>query len=405
MKINKNIFTQTRKKLIKMYVSTVGGFLIIPTLLIYIFFTTTLYNNVDSEINSEFQNISQQLDASSYFRPITIKDPKDMVFVYDGDRIKYFTKNEYFDTLVPRISNNKIGKFTNYTNEGHIFRCVSQYKGDLLIQIVRNIDSEVYSKRRLLYTLSIAIIISLIGIYFVALYLTKKVLVPIENVWKNQADFIQEASHELRTPISIISSKLENMLRNPDKTINEEIEKIAVSMSEIRKMNKMVNGLLDLSKADVINDINVEKVDLISLLREVHESYEDISMIQEKKFEFICSEEVFEVDTDQDKLKQLILILISNAFKYTSRGDSIKIILERNLDKAVISISDTGCGIKKEDLNKIFDRFFRSEEVRANHIEGSGIGLSIAKLIAMNLSIKIKVKSDVGEGTTFSLMI
>ncbi|MCR1954470.1 HAMP domain-containing histidine kinase [Clostridioides mangenotii] len=405
--INKNIFSETKNHLIKMYILVVGSFMIIFSFFIFIYFTAMTYSGVDNEIKSEFNNIIIQLKSTSFFDPIRLEDPKDMVYVYENDRIRYYTQNEYFDEILPNIESEKINGFYKYTKNGHTFRALSVVEGKYKIQIIRNIDSELNSRRQITSGLLIAILVFIVITYFVAVYLTRKALIPIENVWKNQAKFIQDASHELRTPITIVSSKLESMLKHPENTVNDEVEKIAVVMKETRKIKKMINDLLSLSKEDTIINIHLKEVDLVSLINEISNDYLDIAKIQDKKFEILSEFEELSIQTDREKLRECILILIDNAFKYTTIGDSISIELKESFAKGGVSIliKDTGCGIKESELPYIYDRFFRSENVRDKDIDGSGIGLSIAKMISKNLSIKINVRSKLGEGTEFELLV
>ncbi|EQH99365.1 UNVERIFIED_ORG: his Kinase A domain protein [Clostridioides difficile Y384] len=329
-----------------------------------------------------------------------------MVYVYEDGRISYYTQNEYFDELLPDRRLDKKNSFFKYTENGYTFRELNVDVGRYQIQIIRNIDSEMNSLRQLTSVLIIGILISVIITYFVAVYLTRKALIPIETAWKNQAKFIQDASHELRTPITIVSSKLESMLKSPESTVNDEVETIATAMKETRRLKKMITDLLSLTKEDSIVKVNLEEIDLEKLLEEISEDYIDIAEFQEKRFVFNSKLKNKVIITDKNKLRQLILIFIDNAFKYTKLGDEIALELKEDIeDEVTLLISDTGIGIKKEEIPLIFDRFFRSENVRNKDLEGSGIGLSIARMISLNLSIDINVTSDVDIGTTFELSI
>ncbi|MDR0879208.1 MAG: HAMP domain-containing histidine kinase [Clostridioides sp.] len=404
---NNDIFTKTKKQLIKTYILVVGGFMLLLSVLIFSYFTVTTYKNVDSDITSEYQNIMMQMQNTSYMRPIELRDPKDMVYVYSEKRIIYYTRNEYFGEILPSVENKKERELFTYQKNGFNFRILDIVNGKYNVQVIRNIDSELGARNQLMWTLLMAAVFSMILTYFVAVYLTKKALVPIEDVWDNQAKFIQDASHELRTPITIVSSKLEGMLKHPNNTVNDEVEKIAIAMGETRKIKKMVSDLLDLSKADAVISLHVEQIEAIGFLNEICEDYEDIAQMQGKRFELTSDCDKIDITTDKAELEKLIKIFIDNAFKYTSADDVITMKIEE--DKfdgfASVSISDTGYGIKKEEIPHIFDRFFRSENVRDKDIDGSGIGLSIAKLLADNLYIDIKVDSQFGIGTTFKLEI
>lgn len=242
----------------------------------------------------------------------------------------------------------------------------------------------------------------------ISLYLTKKALIPIETAWKNQAKFIQDASHELRTPITIVSSKLESLLKNPESTIGDEAETVAIAMKETRRLKKMVNDLLSLTKEDGIVQLNKENLDLKTLIDEITEDYFDIAEYQDKEFSCDILTENTDVYTDKNKFKQILRIFIDNAFKYTKPGDSIGVVVkedEDDKDKLIISVNDSGIGISKEDLPNLFDRFFRSDNVRNKDIDGSGIGLSIADVTAKNIGVEIGVTSEYGKGSSFFIKI
>lgn len=403
--INKNVFNKTKVSLIKINVAVVVSFFIIFSIFIYSYFQGLTYNSVDKNLNDELENITVQLTSSAIFSPIVLKDPSNMVYIYEGNRVKYYTRNGYFEDMLPKLRENKKNSFFTYTENGYTFRELSLEIGKYKIQIIRNIDAQINSFKQLIYVFVIGIIIAIIITYFIALYLTKKALIPIETAWNNQAKFVQDASHELRTPISIVSSKLESMLRSPDSTISDEVELIADAMKETRRIKKMINDLLCLTKEDSITTLNKEEVNIEQLINEISNDYLDIAEIQNKKFNINLNAENKIIITDKNKLRQLILIFIDNAFKYTNENDIICINLTEEGRDIIITIEDSGMGIKDDEISNIFDRFFRSENVRSKDIDGSGIGLSIAKMLSTSLDIDINVKSKLNEFTKFNLII
>lgn len=403
--INKNVFNKTKVSLIKINVAVVVSFFIIFSIFIYSYFQGLTYNSVDKNLNDELENITVQLTSSAMFSPIVLKDPSNMVYIYEGNRVKYYTRNGYFEDMLPKLRENKKNSFFTYTENGYTFRELSLEIGKYKIQIIRNIDSQINSFKQLIYVFVIGIIIAIIITYFIALYLTKKALIPIETAWNNQAKFVQDASHELRTPISIVSSKLESMLRSPNSTISDEVELIADAMKETRRIKKMINDLLCLTKEDSITTLNKEEVNIEQLINEISNDYLDIAEIQNKKLNINLNAENKIIITDKNKLRQLILIFIDNAFKYTNENDIICINLTEEGRDIIITIEDSGMGIKDDEISNIFDRFFRSENVRSKDIDGSGIGLSIAKMLSTSLDIDINVKSKLNEFTKFNLII
>lgn len=403
--INKKVFNKTKSSLIKINIAVVLGFLILFSIFIYTYFKGVTYKSIDNKLNDELESIAIQLTRRSIVYPVT-KNPSNMIYVYKGDRVRYYTpQNGYFSDVLPNRYTNKLNDIFTFSENGYTFRELNVEIGEYQIQIIRNIDSEISSLRQLIFVFIIGILISLIITYYLAIYLTKKALVPIETAWNNQAKFIQDASHELRTPISIISSKLERMLKHPNSTISDEVETIADAMSEIRRSKKMISDLLSLTKEEAITKLSISDVNIKDFIKDICIDYIDIADIQEKKFDIYFNLKNETIFTDKNKLRQLLLIFIDNAFKYTKEKDYISINLnQKDNTYTEISIIDSGVGIKQEDIPYIFDRFFRSENVRDKDIDGSGIGLSIAKMIAINLGAEISVKCEKNE-TEFKIII
>lgn len=403
--INKKVFNKTKSSLIKINIVVVLSFLILFSIFIYAYFKGVTYKSIDNKLNNELESIAIQLTRQSMIYPVT-KYPSNMIYIYKRDRVMYYTpQNGYFSDVLPNRYTNKLNDIFTFSENGYTFRELNVEIDEYQIQIIRNIDSEISSLRQLIFVFIIGILISLIITYYLAVYLTKKALIPIETAWNNQAKFIQDASHELRTPISIISSKLERMLKYPNSTISDEVETIADAMSEIRRSKKMISDLLSLTKEEAITKLNITEVNIKNFIKDICVDYVDIADIQEKRFEMNFNLKNETIFTDENKLRQLLLIFIDNAFKYTKENDFIAInINQKDNVYTEIFIIDSGVGIKQEDIPYIFDRFFRSENVRDKDIEGSGIGLSIAKMIAINLGAEISVKCE-NNKTEFKIII
>lgn len=403
--INKKVFNKTKSSLIKINIAVVLSFLILFSIFIYTYFKGVTYKSIDNKLNNELESIAIQLTRQSMIYPVT-KYPSNMIYIYKRDRVMYYTpQNGYFSDVLPNRYTNKLNDIFTFSENGYTFRELNVEIDEYQIQIIRNIDSEISSLRQLIFVFIIGILISLIITYYLAVYLTKKALIPIETAWNNQAKFIQDASHELRTPISIISSKLERMLKHPNSTISDEVETIADAMSEIRRSKKMISDLLSLTKEEAITKLNITEVNIKNFITDICVDYVDIADIQEKRFEMNFNLKNETIFTDENKLRQLLLIFIDNAFKYTKENDFIAInINQKDNVYTEIFIIDSGVGIKQEDIPYIFDRFFRSENVRDKDIEGSGIGLSIAKMIAINLGVEISVKCE-NNKTEFKIII
>lgn len=380
-------------------------FMILVSCFIYNYFKFSVISGIDNNIAEEYHFVKNQFKKDSIMNPISLQDPKDILYIYEDKSILYYTRNRYFGISLPTNNMGKEDGFIYENVNGYNFRSlIVKEDNNYRFKIMRNIDSEILSMGNMLTLLILVDTMSLLLVYVIARYLSSKALKPIETSWNNQVKFVQDASHELRTPVAIIQSKLESLLKQPDVVIEEEAETIAVAMRETRQLKKMISELLSLTKEESIVKLNIERVDMEVLFKETFESYIEIADYQEKTFDYQIKMKNNIIYTDKNKLNQLIRIFVDNAFKYTETSDKISITAsEKGRDRIIILIEDTGIGISDKDQKRIFERFFRSDSVRATEVEGSGIGLSIAKLIATTLYGNIKVKSKLGQGTSFTI--
>lgn len=401
---NNEILNKTRKKLIYTIMAVVELFMIFISVFIYSYLNANTINKVKYDLNKEYERIIEHIYKydMDFLEPV---NPKNIVYIYKYDELYYYTQNRYIGSNMPVFDKKYNDKFIYENIKGYNFKSYCNSKGPYSVKIIKNIDSEVENKSNLIALLLFVDNLSLVLIYIIAKYIANKALEPIEKTWDNQVKFIQDASHELRTPISIVLSKLEIALKNPDAKIEDEAENLAVAMRESRQIKKMISELLKLTKEDAIVKLNIDKTDLEVLITDLCESLSEVAEFQDKDFIIDVNMEDANIQTDKERLRQLIRIFVDNAIKYTSAGDKISVRASEKGSNVIVSIEDTGIGISKEDQKHIFDRFFRSDSVRSTDIEGSGIGLSIAYLMASSLNAKINVKSDLGKGTTFDIVI
>jgi signal transduction histidine kinase len=225
----------------------------------------------------------------------------------------------------------------------------------------------------------------------------------IETSYESQKQFVSDASHELRTPIAVIQGYI-NML-NRWGSSNEEVlqESIEAIQNEARSMQDLVEKLLFLSRHDK------KTLKLTKKRFNMRPLVED--MVKETKLvagNRIISHPIMEdviIYGDKQALKQAIRIFIDNAVKYTKDGDEISILCQKINDDCVITVSDTGIGMTKKDIDHIFNRFYRSDHVRNQNISGHGLGLSLAKLIILAHTGKIKIRSQFKKGSSFIITI
>ncbi|MGB4438188.1 MAG: HAMP domain-containing sensor histidine kinase [Sedimentibacter sp.] len=225
----------------------------------------------------------------------------------------------------------------------------------------------------------------------------------IEEGYKTQQQFVSDASHELRTPIAVIKGYV-NMLDRwgkNDKAVLEE--SISAIKNETESMQDLIEKLLFIARSDK-SALTYTKEDFkISII--LNEIEKETKMIDSKhKFYFKFYDDA-NIYGDINRIKQAIRILIDNAMKFTPQDGYIMMSSFLQDDYYVIKVEDTGIGIEKKDLEKIFERLYRAEQSRSKEIGGHGLGLSIAKIIVLGHKGKIKVKSTLGKGSEFSIML
>lgn len=225
----------------------------------------------------------------------------------------------------------------------------------------------------------------------------------IELSYESQKQFVSDASHELRTPIAVIqgyAGMLKRWGSEDEEVLKESIEAIS---NEAKSMQDLVEKLLFLSRHDK-KTLNLKKKKF-NMCPVVEEMVKETKMVVQNRNIAVDLLEDVVVYGDQQSLKQAVRIFLDNAVKYSRDGDSITVSLKNENGSCILSVSDTGIGMKKEDVKKIFDRFYRAEEARTGKVEGHGLGLSIAKLIVLNHAGSIKVRSKYGAGTTFTIIL
>ncbi|WP_226668801.1 sensor histidine kinase [Metabacillus litoralis] len=234
--------------------------------------------------------------------------------------------------------------------------------------------------------------------------LSKRMMKPIIYSWNKQAEFVENASHELRTPLTIIQNKLELLLTQPHEKIINKFENIALSLSETRRLSKLTTDLLTLARADSDTPLMKESLAIDSFIEKASAPYVEIAESQDKHFWLNLGSRL-QLSVDEVRFHQLLVILLDNALKYTSENDSIGIKTYVEDQRFVLEVTDTGIGIKEENIQHIFDRFYREDRARSRDSGGSGLGLSIAQWIVNKHDGTIKVIRHPQKGTTFKIKL
>jgi heavy metal sensor kinase len=227
----------------------------------------------------------------------------------------------------------------------------------------------------------------------------------IEQAFIRVTQFTADASHELRTPISLIRTEAEIALRRSrgDAEYREALRHILL---EAERTSALVEELLSLARADSGREtLRISSVHLSTIVRVVSEQWRELMAARNLTFTCDVTDEEITILGDRNALQRLLTVLLDNAAKYTPAPGTVELHLELKGELAAIRVSDSGIGIALEDQPKIFDRFYRADKARSRNLEGAGIGLAIAQWIVQQHKGSITVQSSPAKGSTFLVQL
>ncbi|SHD75670.1 sensor histidine kinase [Schnuerera ultunensis] len=269
------------------------------------------------------------------------------------------------------------------------------------------LDVTMYKKTlfQLLITLLSVGLIMLFAIFIISLYFANRAIKPIAEAWERQKQFVADASHELKTPLSIINANYDVLLTNQEETIQSQLKWLDYIKIGTDRMTKLINDLLSLAKMEDVR-FPIQKVtfNMSDAINDVILSMEPVVAEKDIKLTHLIEPDII-VKSDQEKIKLVVTILFDNAVKYTDEKGQIDISLIRSKRHVTFTIKNSGKGIAKQDLPKIFDRFYRVDPSRTQEISGYGLGLSIAKTIMDRLGGEIYATSVENKYTTFTFIL
>lgn len=217
--------------------------------------------------------------------------------------------------------------------------------------------------------------------------------------------FFSNVSHEFRTPLTLMLGPIQDALADRDNLIPRERERIEVIHRNGLRLLKLVNSLLDFSRIEAGRaQANLEPTDLPMLTRELASNFRSAIEKAGLDFNVACAPLSQAANVDRDMWEKIVLNLLSNAFKFTFEGE-IAVDLYEVDGNAILRVRDTGAGIPEEELPRLFERFHRVEGSRGRSIEGSGIGLALVQELVKFHGGDVRVESELGEGTEFTVSI
>jgi two-component system phosphate regulon sensor histidine kinase PhoR len=226
------------------------------------------------------------------------------------------------------------------------------------------------------------------------------------KVEKMRRDFVANVSHELRTPLSIFRGYLETLIDDPHQPPGELLRILEVMERHSNRLNALVEDVLSLARLESPGmELTLSDVDLPELLHSVMRDWEKRLAAKQLKSHLNFPGNLPRLRADETRLQELIYNLLDNAVKYSKPGGTVFLRAEPAGESIRISVADQGIGIPENDLPRIFERFYRADKSRSNEHPGTGLGLSIVKHIAQLHSGSVEAESELGKGTTISVVL
>ena len=249
--------------------------------------------------------------------------------------------------------------------------------------------------------------ITLLFFFFIVLFLSNWALMPVEKTWNQQKQFIADASHELKTPLTVLLANMDILENNKSDTIQSQIKWIQASKQEAKQMKNLIEEMLFLAKSDA-NRVDNSKTTIIvsDTLFSLILSMEVIAFEKNVIINYASTiDENLYTIANEKQLVSLLSILLENASKYSYEETSITAKLKREQSKIKFELNNFGPVIPKHEIAHIFERFYRVDKSRNKEHGGYGLGLSIAKKITDENNMKISVESSAEKGTTFRVIM
>lgn len=392
------IFTKLQQKFF--YIPLVIGWVLVVLACSLIFYIT--YEKTMTKVQS---NLLKASDAP-YFQ----SDNFLYIFDKNGSLTVSQLENAYTESEIEEITvflkAETDNKFT--IKSGKHFMYVKSSSVDDGITTVKYVIIEYTDDMETLTALAITLIVlgfaALLGIFLFCYFYSKSTIAPVKASFIQQQELIANASHELKTPLTIVRTNLDLITSDPDSTVKDNEKWLNSTVEQVNRMNTMILDMLELSRIDAGKASRYMRLPVVlnDCLQGTLLSFEAPCYEKNITLEFIAREKAT-VLASNEEIEKLSTILLDNAIKYTPDNGKITVKIQRVKQRRAVQLSftNTGAGIPEEHLERIFDRFYKVDPSHKETHNSFGLGLSIAKSLVVSLKGSIKCESKLGEYTSF----
>lgn len=397
------MFEQLRIKVAIKQTITLGIMLIIGLSMIYLYsyykMTGTIEDNLDILESTPFLGENNENYEE---RPPMLRDS--LSIYIDKNNLYYLSDTDYYpntttEAIINYVARSKEPKSKIRVEGNYIaYRTETNFLGRFIY--IYDYTKEFTALRNVGIIIAVSGSLGIITIALFSVYSAKKSVMPIENTFNKQQELVANASHELKTPLTIINADL-SILNSSRNSFNpEQIKWIDSISSQVGRMSMLINDMLELARVDAVSEKQIfEAVSLSDIGYSVVLGAEVLAYENQITFTSKIEPDI-RISGISANIEKLVYILVENALKYTNKGGEVDVNIYSERKRAILKVKNTGEGIDKDYLPKLFDRFYRADESRQS--TGSfGLGLSIAKAIVDIHSGAISVNSKADEYTEF----
>ncbi len=418
-----NVFQQSRRKLTLYYSLIMAVFLIVLVILVH----QSMEWSMESEQARELVETAGRIAGGQEYllqHPELLEDAEewrtssDRLFFYvfdaEGEAINFSRASTQLEPFVLDVISRwdtEAGEVAVVADEGkrrHVRvmmtaqTMMAEGEPVATVYVGKDVTAMYNGLEKATYSLACLAVFALAVAAGVGHILAGEAIVPLVEAYEKQRQFAADASHELRTPLSVVMASAD-LLDNDPSITSPFLKQVIVDVrDEVKKMTKLVSDLLFVARSDnQALKLKLSKVDLAAAADQTIRLMQPLA--DKKKIVLVREGEAsLAAKLDDQKMKQLLLILVDNAVKYTQEGGKVIVrVVSPSAGRIRLEVEDNGIGISEEDKARIFDRFFRVDKTRSREMGGNGLGLAIAQEIVNLHGGSINVKSKVGEGTKF----